>query len=136
LTPGADQAAATAESRSAQDRTKPINITVPFSVRIDPAAFEPPARARAAQLRASVSLVRGRYAEAPAATRLTDGHRAAVPALRAAVDALAARPADDSPSVLAMGCWAAGELLDGDALRVLMNRWKRGSLLPGLLPLA
>ena len=168
------------------------------------ATLAPPARVRAAGLRASVSLVRDRYAEAPAAllraaldlrpadpgparrlladalyaglaagtgtetgtetvlkivhcartwpaasapttadllldafaTRLADGHRAAVPALRAAVGALTARSADDSPYLLALGCWAAADLLDGDALRLLTDRRKRDSLLPGLLPLA
>jgi DNA-binding CsgD family transcriptional regulator len=168
----------------------------------DPVLLGPPARARAAQLRAVVSLARGRFGEAPAAllraarelhpaepgparrtlleamyaglvaggqagtetlleivhaarswpaqsppttvdlllgafaARLTAGHRAAVPALRAAVDALVAEPApDESPYVLAMGCWAAGELLDGDAQRILVGRWEQvtGDGLLGLL---
>jgi DNA-binding CsgD family transcriptional regulator len=169
---------------------------------VDPALLRPPARARAAQLRATVCLARGRFGEAPAAllraarelqsvepgrarrtlldamyaglvagaqagtgtlleiihaarswpaqsppttadlllgafaTRLTAGHRPAAPALRAAVDALVAEPAPDgSPYLLAMGCWAAGELLDGDAQRILVGRWERvtGDGLLGLL---
>ena len=57
-------------------------------------------------------------------TRLTLGHRAAVPALRAAVTLLLAEPTEDlSPRLLALGCWAAGELLDSAALRTLTERW-------------
>jgi DNA-binding CsgD family transcriptional regulator len=69
------------------------------------------------------------------AARLSAGHQAAAPALRASLDALVARPApDDSPYLLAMGCWAAGELLDGEAQRVLVGRWEQaaGEALPGL----
>jgi DNA-binding CsgD family transcriptional regulator len=56
-------------------------------------------------------------------TRLTVGHRTAVPALRAAVTLLLTEPAGDrSPRLLALGCWAAGELLDGPALHALIGR--------------
>jgi DNA-binding CsgD family transcriptional regulator len=152
----------------------------------EPALTGPPARTRAARLRATASLTRGRFAEAPSAllrvarelhrvdpaqawrtlldamyaglvagapagtamlldildtarswppapstaedlllggfaTRLTAGHRAAVPALRDAVERLiGAQPVPDpSPGLLAMGSWAAGELLDSDAQRAL-----------------
>jgi DNA-binding CsgD family transcriptional regulator len=72
------------------------------------------------------------------ATRLSAGHQAAAPALRAGLDALVALVAgparDESPYLLAVGCWAAGELLDGDAQRVLVGRWQQaaGDGLPGL----
>jgi DNA-binding CsgD family transcriptional regulator len=159
----------------------------------DPSLLGPPARARTAQLRATVSLVGGRFREAPSAllraarelhplepqraretlldamyaglvagvqagsdvlpdiahaalswpaqspptagdlmlrgfaTRLTAGYRAAVPALRSAVDALidGTPLRSAAPRLLAMGWWAAGELLDGDAQQVLVPSWKQ-----------
>jgi DNA-binding CsgD family transcriptional regulator/tetratricopeptide (TPR) repeat protein len=157
----------------------------------EPALTRPSARTRAAQLRATVSLARGRFAEAPSAllrvarelhpvepararrtlldamyaglvagapagtatlldivgtarswpappqstpaagdllldgfaTRLAAGYRAAAPALREAVEQLiGAQPVSDpSPGLLAMGSWAAGELLDSDAQRALAS---------------
>jgi DNA-binding CsgD family transcriptional regulator len=163
----------------------------------EPVVTRPSARARSAQLRATVSLARGRFTEAPSAllriarelhpvepalarrtlldamyaglvagapastetlldiigtargwpaptespptagdlllggfaTRLAAGYRAAVPALREAVERLVgAEPvADPSPGLLAMGSWAAGELLDSDAQRALASRRTPGT---------
>jgi DNA-binding CsgD family transcriptional regulator len=58
-------------------------------------------------------------------TLLTAGHRAGVPLLRRAITALAAaelRP-DDGLRWLGLGSYAAGELFDDDAVRVLTTRW-------------
>ncbi|MDQ1655556.1 MAG: hypothetical protein QOD41_639, partial [Cryptosporangiaceae bacterium] len=58
------------------------------------------------------------------AARLTAGYPAAAPILRAAVTRLVTGdPAlDTAPSLLTMGCWAAGDLLDGQAQRALLAR--------------
>jgi len=57
--------------------------------------------------------------------RLTAGSTAAAPALRDAVAALVAdeQATDRTPGVLALGAWAAGEILNGEAQRTLAERW-------------
>lgn len=54
--------------------------------------------------------------------RLTDQHRVAVPILRRAVAGLLA---DESPAhpLLALGTWAAGEIMDSKAQQAIADRW-------------
>jgi DNA-binding CsgD family transcriptional regulator len=58
-------------------------------------------------------------------TRGTAGYPAAAPILRAAVTGMLedTSTVTHSSSALALGCWAAGDLLDNSAHRVLATRW-------------
>ena len=64
-----------------------------------------------------------------------DGHAAAVPLLRRAVDALLQDEidADDDLLWLGIGCWAAGTVADDDALYALASRLERRSREHGAL---
>jgi DNA-binding CsgD family transcriptional regulator len=70
-------------------------------------------------------------------TLFIDGHAAAAPVLRRAIDALEADPSDSAQMLwwLAIGCWAAGALGDDEALHRLARRLEqtardRGALVP------
>jgi DNA-binding CsgD family transcriptional regulator len=62
-------------------------------------------------------------------TRLTAGYPAAAPILRAAVAGMLedTSTVSHSSSALALGCWAAGDLLDSSAQRALATRWLRAN---------
>ena len=62
-------------------------------------------------------------------TRLTAGYPAAAPILRAAVTGLLedTSTVNHSNSALALGCWAAGDLLDSNAQRALATRWQHAN---------
>jgi DNA-binding CsgD family transcriptional regulator len=74
-------------------------------------------------------------------TRATVGYPAAVPLLREAVTGLLAEPpgADPLRRLLAVGCWAAWDLLDDEAQHAMASRWvgaDRDQAALGTLPTA